>query len=62
MAGRLVGANPLSESVRGYCQSDPRNKLQWNFNQNTNIFIHENTSENIVSEKAAILSGQGEMS
>ena len=25
-----------------------RNKLQWNFNQNTNIFIQENVSENII--------------
>ena len=32
-----------------------RNKRQWNFNQNTNIFIDENASENIVCEIAAIL-------
>ena len=32
------------------------NKLQWNFDQNTNIFIHENASEIIVCEMAAILS------
>ena len=37
------------------------NKLQWNFNQNTKFFIHENPSENIVCEMTAILS-QGEMS
>ena len=36
-----------------------RNKLQWNFNQNTKLFIHENTSENIVCEMAAILSSGG---
>ena len=35
-------------------------KLQWNFDQNTTLFIHENESENIVSKKAAILSrGRG---
>ena len=34
-----------------------RNKIQWNFNQNTKLFIHENASENIVCEMAAILSG-----
>ena len=28
---------------------------EWNFNQNTNIFIHENAFENIVCETAAIL-------
>ena len=33
------------------------NKLQWILNQNTKLFIHENASENIVCEKAAILSG-----
>ena len=33
-----------------------RNKLQWNFHQNTYLFIDENASENIVCETAAILS------
>ena len=33
-----------------------RNKLQWNFNQNTNLSIHENASEYIVWEMTAILS------
>ena len=33
-----------------------RNKLQWKFNWNTNIFIHENTIESVVCEMAAILS------
>ena len=33
-----------------------RNKLQWNFNQNTEIFIHENASKNFVCEMAVILS------
>ena len=33
-----------------------RNKLQWNFNQNTKIFILENTSKNSISETAAIFS------
>ena len=32
-----------------------RNKLQWNFNQNTNIFIQKNAFENIVCETVAIL-------
>ena len=35
------------------------NKLQWKFNQNTNLFIHENASENIACEMAAILSRGG---
>ena len=33
-----------------------RNKLHWNYNQNTKIFIHENAAENIVCEMVAILS------
>ena len=35
------------------------NILQWNFNQNKNIFFHKNTSETIVCEMAAILFGGG---
>ena len=33
-----------------------RNKLQWNLNRNTHIFIQENALENIVWKMAAILS------
>ena len=33
-----------------------RNKLQWNFHQNTKVFVHENASQNVVSEITAILS------
>ena len=33
-----------------------RNKLQWNFNQNTKRYIHKKASENIFWEMAAILS------
>ena len=33
-----------------------RNKLQWKFNQNILFFIPENASENIVRERAPILS------
>ena len=32
-----------------------RNKLQWNINQNTEVFIHKNTFENVVCKMAAIL-------
>ena len=32
-----------------------RNKFQWNFNQNTKLFIHKNASENTVYKMAAIL-------
>ena len=33
-----------------------RNKLQWNFSRNSNIFIQENVFENVVWKMAAILS------
>ena len=52
----LFGAKSLSEPILGYCYLDPRNKLQWNFNQNIKLFIHENAYEKIVCETAAILS------
>ena len=38
-----------------------RNKLQWNFDQNTTLFIHENVSENIVCEMAAMFSRGDEL-
>ena len=33
-----------------------RNKLQWNFNRNSYIFIQENTFENVIRKMTAILS------
>ena len=33
-----------------------RNKLQWNFNRNSNIFIEENAFESVIREMGAILS------
>ena len=33
-----------------------RNKLQWSFNRNSNIFIQENALEDVVCEMASILS------
>ena len=39
-----------------------RNKFQWNFNQNTKLFIHEKASENIVCKMTAILSRGDELS
>ena len=51
MTCRLFGAKPFSTPMLGYCQLDSwtiGNKLQWNFDQNTTLFIHENASENIV--------------
>ena len=38
-----------------------RNKLQWNWNQNTKRFIHENAYEIVVWEITAILSREDEL-
>ena len=68
MAWRQPGDKPLSESMMvrlpaHICVTRPqwvnwtiRNKLQWNFNGNSNIFIQENALENVVCEMASILS------
>ena len=59
MACRLLDAKPLSKPMLVIVN---RNKLQWNFNQTTKFFIHENASETIVCEMAAILSRGGAIS
>ena len=44
MACRLFGGKPLPELMLIYCHFGPKyswNKLQWNLNPNSNIFIHE---------------------
>ena len=46
----LVGIKPLSEPMQEYCNSDIRNKLQWNLKQNSYIFIQEYVFENVVLE------------
>ena len=55
MACRLDGAKPLSEPMLDIVNWTLRNKLQWNSNRNSNIFIHENALENVVCEMASIL-------
>ena len=47
MAYCLIDAKPLSEPMLEYCQLD---KLQWNSNQNTKLFIHENAFKNAVCQ------------
>ena len=56
MAWRLDVAKPLTEPTLENCQLDPGNKLQWNFNRNSNIFVQENSFENVVCKMAPILS------
>ena len=52
----LFGTKPLSEPMLAYCQLDPGKKLQWNMDQNTKIFIQEDSLENVVCLIAAIFS------
>ena len=56
MAYHIYDAQPLSKPMGVIVYWTFRDKLQWNLNQNTIFFIHENESENIVCEMAAILS------
>ena len=62
MACRLVGVKPLSEKniYLKQCWNIVywalRNKLQWNLNRNSYIFIHENTFENVIWKMMSILS------
>ena len=56
MACRLDGAKPLPEPMMEYCYVGLPNKLQWNFNQSSYIFIQEYAFENVVRKMAAILS------
>ena len=55
MACRLVGANYLNQCWN-IVNWTLRNKLQWNLNQNSYIFIQENVFENVVWKMSAILS------
>ena len=50
MACCLVGAKPLSAPMLEHYQFDPWNKIQWNINQNSYIFIEENAFEQVVCE------------
>ena len=56
MAWCLFSTKPLPVPMLTSCWLDLKNKLQWNSNQNTQFFIHENAFENVVCEMAAILS------
>ena len=53
MACCLFSAKSLSKPMLVIVDWTLRNKLQWNFNQYTKLFIHENASENIVCEMAS---------
>ena len=57
MACRLIGRQAITQTNAAIVLIGPlgTTRLQWDFNQNANIFIHENAFENIVCEMAAIL-------
>ena len=56
MACHLAGAKPLSNQYWNIVNSNLRNKLPWNLERNSFIFIQENAFENVVWKMAAILS------
>ena len=56
MACRLFGAKPLFKPMLGYFQLDPKEQNSVKFYSNEKKVIHENASEKIVCEMAAILS------
>ena len=58
-ACRQFDTKPLFKPMLVNCTL--RNILQWNFNQNKNFFNNENASENIVYERAIILSSEDEL-
>ena len=60
-ACRLFGAKPLPEQMLGYYQLDPEeNKLQWNFYQNTELFIQENAFEKVCEYGGHIVQAGGD--
>ena len=56
MARRLFGASHYLNQCCDIVNWTLRNKLQWNFNRKTNIFIQENAFEGVVCEMSAMLS------
>ena len=56
--GRM-GDKPLSKPMLRYCNWTLRNRPQWKLDQNAELFIHENASENIVCEMLSIFSRGG---
>ena len=56
MACRLIGAKPLSELMLPYCQLDPAEYITLKLCLNSNVIIHRNALENVLSEMVAILS------
>ena len=52
----IIGSSHYLNQYWNIVNLTRRNKLQWNVNWNSYFFIQENACENVVCEKAAILS------
>ena len=59
-SGRSAPSHYLNQ-CRNIINWSLRNKLQWHFNRNSNIFIQENAFENVVCEMATICLGLNEL-
>ena len=53
MAFRLFDAKPLPEQIMPYFKLDPRKKLQWNLNRNSNFVIVQNSFKIMVWKMSA---------
>ena len=51
-----IKETPVTGEFRAQMASNLGNKLQWNFNRYSSIFIQEKAFENVVCEMASILS------
>ena len=49
----------FSEPMLAHCKLNLKNKLSWIFNRNTNIFIEENTFENVAFKMGSFVSVGG---
>ena len=52
----VIGDKPFSKPLLSYCEMDFRNKLRWDSNQNTNLFVHENIFKNAFCKMAVLMS------
>ena len=53
MACRLLGAKLLSGTMQIIVKGTPGNNFQWNFDNDTKLFMHKNASGNIICEMVA---------
>ena len=61
IACRLFGTKPLSKPMLGYCRLDPQKQTSVKFESKYKTFRSQKAFENVVCEKAAILSKGDEL-